>query len=93
MEVCFQKGVGVGNLGCCRVYIWGEKIAKDSRIQSSSEPGRTKIWVRTDPIILKRLICVENERIALASINLDGIDCQRLDVDTVDLYDSLRITR
>lgn len=78
-----------GYLRCCRIRCRSSHIAENCGVDSSSKPRWPDVWESANPVVWSALICLENERVALTCVYLNGIDAKRLDVVTVNLNNNL----
>lgn len=89
MKVILNQTIAKGPDLSGRIRIGCACITKNGRISPTNEALGTIARISTDPVIINRLVCVEDERIALTRINLERIDRQRIGANCVGFNDSL----
>jgi hypothetical protein len=83
VEVGLEQGGAVGRLGGSGVHVGSASITKDGGVKTTVESSGTDIGVCADPVVVYGLVGVEHERVALSGEDLDAVDGEGLDVDTI----------
>ena len=83
VEVGLKQRGAVGCLGGGGVRGGSASIAKDGRVETAVESSGTNVGVGADPVVVDGLVGVEYERVALSGEDLDTVDGEGLNVDTI----------
>ena len=64
-------------------------VAKNGGVDTTNKAGSSKVGVSTNPVVGDGLVGIQDERISLASEDLDAVNSVRSVIYTVNLNDSL----
>ena len=89
LQVGLVQRLAVGRAVGSGVSDGGAYLSEDGRVDSSCEACVPEIGVGANPVVADRSIGIENERVPLSCEDLNGVDCEGLDVDSVDFDNCL----
>ena len=86
-EVRLDERVAAASLVRGRLDCRGAVVAQDSRVDATIETRGTNLRQSANPVVVDVLVSGEDERVALACVDLDFVHGERLVVDGIDLDD------
>ena len=86
-EVGLGEDSRAGALGGRGLNLGGAVVAEDGRVDAAIEGERADVGEGADPVVVDGLVGGEDERVALACVDLDLVNGEGLVVDRVDLDD------
>lgn len=92
VEVRLEQRRAVGRLGRNRVGVGGSDVAQDGGVDATRKAGGTDVGVGANPVVGGRPVGIQNKRVPLPGKDLNAVDVDWTDIDTINFDDSQNVS-